>query len=67
MKWARLGATGGVALSHGEDAASTQSSAFTPSSLVHSPVSRLPQHQFRDLQGVKGSSFQELITAGPEG
>ena len=28
--------------------------------------SPLPQHQLCDLQGVKGSSLQELVAAAPE-
>jgi hypothetical protein len=31
-----------------------------------SPLPALPQHELRDLQGVKGSSFQQLVTAAPE-
>jgi hypothetical protein len=38
-----------------------------PVHLVHySGTAQLPQHQFRDLQGVKGSPFQELVAAAPE-
>ena len=44
---------------------STGSTLSTLSTTVHPPPP-LPQHQFRDLQGVKGSAFQELVAAAPE-
>ena len=42
---------------------STKSTPSTKST-YYRPAS--PQHQFRDLQGIKGSSFQELVAADPE-
>jgi hypothetical protein len=53
-----------VAATFRESGYSTPSTESTPS--IKATHSALPQHQLRDLQGVEGSSLQELVATAPE-